>query len=118
MTPFIDKNVDILSVIDTFSRWCELRAIKDRKAVSVAEDLLEVFYCRGPPLNITMDNAKELQSDLMHNMLASIEIYSQKICSYRPQSNWMVKSLNKRVKTKFQLWQVDPLHWDKSLKAI
>ena len=118
LTVSLDKNVYIVSVIDTFTRWCELRAIKDRKAVSVAEALLDVFYCRGPPLNITMDNAKELKSDLMHNMLSSMGIYSQKICPYRPQSNGMVESLNKRVKIKLQLWQVDPLYWDKSLKAI
>ena len=114
----LDKNVYIVSVIDTFTRWCELRAIKDRRAVSVAEALLEVFYCRGPPLNITMDNAKELQSDLMHNMLSSMGIYKQRICPYRPQSNGMVESLNKRVKIKMQLWEVDPLYWDRSLRAI
>ena len=114
----MEENVYIVSVIDTFTRWCELRAIKNRKAASVAEALLDVFYCRGPPLNVTMDNAKELKSDLMQNLLASMGIYSQKICPYRPQSNGMVESLNKRVKTKLQLWQVDPLYWDKSLKAI
>ena len=118
LTVSLEKNVYIVSVIDTFTRWCELRAIKNRKAASVAEALLDVFYCRGPPLNVTMDNAKELKSDLMQNLLASMGIYSQKICPYRPQSNGMVESLNKRVKTKLQLWQVDPLYWDKSLKAI
>ena len=32
--------------------------------------------------------------------------------------NGMVEELDKRIKTKLQLWVVEPLYWDKSLKAI
>ena len=100
LTTSADENVYIQSVINTFTRWCELRPIKNRRAVSVAEALLEIFYVRGLPKNITFDNAKELQSDMMHNMLKSIGIHTQRICPYRPQSNRMVEALNKRIKTK------------------
>ena len=114
----LNGNVYILSCIDMFTRYCELKPLKDRQAVTVAEKMLEIFYIRGPCLNITMDNARELQSDFMKSFLKDLGIYSQPICPYRPQSNGMVESLNKRVKMKLQLLEVEPLYWDRSLPAI
>ena len=111
-------NTYILSVIDTFSRWCELRSIKDRSSLSVAEGLLDILYVRGPCLNIQTDNAKEFQSDFFKGFIRDMGIYQQPICPYRPQTNGMVESLNKRIKQKMQLLGVDGTTWDTTLPAI
>ena len=118
MATTLNKNQYVLSAICTFTRWCELRPLKDRQAITVAEALLEIFLVRGPPLNIQFDNAKEFQSKFLEAFLKDMYIYSQKICPYHPESNGIVESLNKRIKIKMQILEVDPIYWDKELPAI
>ena len=108
----------ILSVIDTFTRWCELRPIRNRSSLSVAEGLLSILYVRGPCLNLQTDNAREFQSEFFKGFLRDMGIYQQPICPYRPQTNGVVESLNKRIKQKMQLMEVDSTTWALSLPAI
>jgi len=114
----LSGNVYILTVVDCFTRWAELRALKDRTAISVAEKLLEIMYVRGPPLNIQMDNARELQSELLTDFLQDLGIYSNKICPYHPQSNGLVESLNKRIKQQLLIFKSEGISWDNDLPAI
>ena len=111
-------NVYILTVIDIYSRWVELRPLKNKTTKEVADKLLDVFYTRGPPLNVQMDNDPALQSDMMRDMLQDMGIYQQKICPYRPQSNAKVESANFRVKLKLQLWDSEGITWDLDLPGI
>jgi len=114
----LSGNVYILTVVDCFTRWAELRPLKDRTAMSVAEKLLEIMYVRGPPVNIQMDNARELQSELLTDFLQDIGIYSNKICPYHPQSNGLVESLNKRIKQQLLIFKSEGISWDSDLPAI
>ena len=114
----LNGNVYILTVIDCFTRWMELRPLKDRTAQSVAEQLLSVFYVRGPPLSIQADNAKELQSEFLTNFLTDLGITSNKICPYHPQSNGIVESANKRIKLQLKIFDSQGITWDTDLPAI
>ena len=79
---------------------------------------MEVLYVRGPPLNIQMDNAKELQSNLLSELLFDLGIHSNKICPYHPQSNGMVECLNKRIKQQLQIFKSEGITWDRDIPAI
>ena len=114
----LNGNVYILTVVDCFSRYCELRPLKDRNAITVAEALLEIMYIRGPPLNIQMDGARELQSELISDFLNDLGIYSNPICPYHPESNGIVESLNKRIKQHLRIFKSEGITWDNDLPAI
>ena len=111
-------NVYILTIIDCFTRWIEIRALPDRCATSVAEKLLDVFFLRGPPLSIQADNAREFQSEFLTDFLRDLGIASNKICPYHPQSNGMVEAANKRIKTQLQIFDSQGITWDNDLPAI
>jgi len=118
MPKTLKGNTYILTVIDIYSRWVELRPLRNKTTKEVADKLLDIFYIRGPPLNVQFDNDPALQSAMMTNLLRDMGIYQQKICPYRPQSNAKVESANFRVKMKLQLWDSEGITWDDDLAPI
>ena len=111
-------NVYILTVIDCFSRWVELRPLKNKSTEAVGNGLLDVFMVRGPPLNLQLDNDAALKSQVMVDYLADMGIFKGNICPYQPTSNGQVESANKRVKRLLQIFDSQPISWDDDLKGI
>ena len=114
----IDGNLYILTYVDLFSRWVELRAIPDKTAKSVVTAIDSIFSVRGPCVNLTSDNGREFSNVLVSNYLKDLGVYFNKICPYRPQSNGLCERTNRKVKQSLQFLNDVELTWDRELASI
>ena len=47
---------------DHFSKFCVLRALKNKKAETVAAELVQIFSLMGPPCILQSDNGREFKN--------------------------------------------------------
>ena len=114
----LDGNVYILTYVDLFSRWIEIRPLPDKSASSVLKALDSIFAVRGPCINLTGDNGREFINSLVQNYLKDLGIYWNKICPYRPQSNGHCERKNQQIKQALQFRENIELTWDRELPSI
>ena len=114
----LDGNVYILTYVDLFSRWIEIRALPDKTAPSVLRALDSIFSVRGPCLNLTGDNGREFINKLVQNYLKDLGIHWNLICPYRPQSNGLCERKNQQIKQALQFRKDVEFLWDRELPSI
>ena len=114
----LDSNQYILTYVDQFSRWTELRALQDKTADNVVKALDDIFTVRGPPLNVQSDNGREFINETVQNYLFDLGIKHTPIAPYHPESNGLVERTNRKVKQQLQLQQVEDLVWDQFLPSL
>ena len=68
MVPSNQGNVCYLLVIDVFTRFVFLKALKDQTAISVARALLEIFATVGFPRIVGSDNGSEFVNEIMQEL--------------------------------------------------
>jgi transposase InsO family protein len=54
----------ILTYQDHFTKFVSLRALESKKAVEVADKLMDIFCERGSPTFLHSDNGKEFQNQV------------------------------------------------------
>ena len=118
MSKTLDGNCYILTYVDLFSRWIEIRPLPDKSASSVLKALDSIFSVRGPCINLTGDNGREFINSLVQNYLRDLGIYWNKICPYRPQSNGHCERKNQQIKQALQFKENIELTWDRELPSI
>ena len=101
----LDGNVYILTYVDLFSRWIEIRPLPDKTAESVLKGLDSIFSVRGPCINLTGDNGREFINKVVQNYLKDLGIHWNLICPYRPQSNGLCERKNQQIKQALQFRQ-------------
>ena len=114
----LDGNVYILTYVDLFSRWIEIRPLPDKTAESVLKGLDSIFSVRGPCINLTGDNGREFINKVVQNYLKDLGIHWNLICPYRPQSNGLCERKNQQIKQALQFRQDINLVWDRELPSI
>jgi transposase InsO family protein len=92
-----DGNKYILVLIDVFSRFVELIAVKDRTAETTAKAIIQWIGRYGSPYEILSDNAKEYLSDLTEKLLSYADIYHLTIKAHSHEENSIVERVNKEV---------------------
>ena len=118
MSKTLDGNCYILTYVDLFSRWIEIRPLPDKSAASVLKALDSIFAVRGPCINLTGDNGREFINHLVQDYLKDLGIYWNKICPYRPQSNGHCERKNQQIKQALQFRDSIELTWDRELPSI
>ena len=95
----------ILTVLDTFSKYCWLYPLAEKKAVNVANALKHIFVDYGCPMYLQSDNGKEFTANVVQHLCSVMNIKEIHGSPYHPQSQGQVESLNKKVKStlKFRL---------------
>ena len=61
-------NEYVVVIVDTCTRWVELHPVKDLKAESIAQKLMEHFGRFGPPSEILTDRGTEYKNDLIQQL--------------------------------------------------
>lgn len=92
----------VLTMVDQASKWVEAKLIPDQKGCTVADTLLQEWFCRfGVPLKIITDNDPPFISDSLERVAAQMGIEKVRTTPYHPQGNAPVeafhKTLNKRL---------------------
>ena len=117
-TPTLTGKRYILTFIDEFSSWIELRSLEDRSAESVLKALDQIFSIRGPTLNLQTDKASEFTSELVQKYLRNSRVYWNQICPYKPTTNGKVERMNGKIKVALRLSDATELNWDESLPSL
>ena len=89
-------NKYILTVIDTFSRYTALYAIKNLTAATAAKVLVNHMCLYGVPIKLTTDNCTEYD-DVFKETLEVLATENYRIQAYSHQENGIVERANKEV---------------------
>jgi transposase InsO family protein len=87
----------LLVVVDVFSRFTVLRALKDKTATSVARALWDVFGHFGVPLVIQSDNGTEFANRVVNSLTKTLRVDHRFVAAYHPRANGLVERTNGTV---------------------
>ena len=92
-----DEYTHILVIIDNFSRYVGLYAIKGVTALEIARCILIHIGTFGCPEIIQMDNGSEFINDTVKEVIKLIGTTSAAILAYSKEENAIVERCNKEV---------------------
>lgn len=93
-------NVYILTVVDSFSKWAEAFAIRNKEAETVARTLVEHVYCRfGCPLELLSDNGLEVHGTIMKEVCRLLQIDKLNTSVYKPSTNATCERFHRTLNT-------------------
>ena len=81
----------LLVCIDVFTGYALLRALKDTMAVTIAQQLWEIFSILGFPTIIQSDNGPEYVSDVIRALIALTGMEQRLISPYNPRADGKVE---------------------------
>ena len=109
-----------LVICDYFSKFCWAVALKDHKAITVADALVHnVFLPMGLATYIHSDQGREFQSELLKKLSEMLQIGKTRTCPYRPQSDGLVERFNRTCLDMLaKLCDGNPADWDQHLPFV
>ena len=110
----------ILVLGDYFTKWTEAYALKDHTAYTVAEHLIQRFFCRfGLPRQIHSDHRPEFVSELIRCLCELLRIKKTRTVPYNPKSDGMVERFNRTVQGMLKTLVNDAQNdWDHHLPFV
>lgn len=92
------RRIEMLTMIDAFSRWVEAEIVPNKLASTVASSLMRNWICRfGIPKRLVSDNEATFVSDLLKRLAASLGIKKITTIPYRPQGNAPVEAFHRTL---------------------
>ena len=98
-------------IIDAFSRFIEISAVKDVSAISAAKPLIDFIGRYGCPDEILTDNGTEYCNQLMDQVYSLIDTHHLTILAYSHEENSIVERANREVRR-----HLNALIFDKRIK--
>ncbi|KFM71017.1 Transposon Ty3-I Gag-Pol polyprotein, partial [Stegodyphus mimosarum] len=93
----LNKNRYLLVIVDHFSKWTEIVALKRASAKTVADAFLHRYIFKyGAPIKVISDNGKQFVSQIFENICSGLGIRHIKMVPYRPQAN-IAERVNKNI---------------------
>lgn len=96
-------NYMYLIIIDSFSKWVDVKELNNIKAESTMNALREYFSTWGIPSRIVSDNGPTFVSDKFRSFLKNNGISHTLTAPYHPSSNGAAENSVKYFKNKFKL---------------
>ena len=113
-------DVYICTVVDVFSKWLEIFAIRNKEAHTIARVLVEKVFCRmGTPLSILSDRGGEVDGQVIREVCQLLHIDKLRTSSYHPACNAQIVRQHRTLNT--ILGQVVSNHqtdWDEMLPYV
>ena len=81
----------ILVCVDVFTRFLVCRAIRDKKAPTVAEELVKIFSILGLPRIIQSDNGTEFANNILAKVAEILHIDQKFTTPNYPAQNGLVE---------------------------
>jgi transposase InsO family protein len=109
----------ILTLVDVFTGFVILKALKTGTAIEVGRALLEVWGCFGPPKILSCDNAPNFVNEVLTAMHQLTGVEPRYITKYHPQASGKVERCNQTVTKIIQkLHHGEVRHWPALLPII
>ena len=116
--PTSNKHSYILTMIDRFTRWLSVHAIKDTSAKNIAKIFIENWVSNfGTPSIITTDRGQQFQSALFQELMQTLGKTHIKTTAYHPCANGLVERFHRQLKAALAA-QPDPTKWSKYLPIV
>jgi hypothetical protein len=109
----------LLVIVDYFTRWVELFALRQTTATQIANIIIDEIICRyGAPKYILSDNGPQFISILFNEICKDLGIARKFTANYHPQTN-MTERVNRTLKPLIAIYtQNHPGLWDKELQKL
>lgn len=102
-------------IIDYFSRYKEIKIIKNITSTNTINLLKEIFSRLGFPVSITADNGKQFVSEEMKNFCKENGIQIHHTVPYWPQMNGEVERQNREILKRLKISQAQKTNWQQDL---
>ena len=107
----------LLVAMDYFTKWPEVYAIPNQEASTVADVLVNNFFCRfGVPMELHSDQGRNFESRLLREILGRLGVRKTRTTPLHPQSDGMaeryVKTIEEHLRKVVSRHQRD---WDERL---
>jgi transposase InsO family protein len=107
-----------LLVIDVFTRFIFLKALRDQTAISVARALLEIFATVGFPRIVGSDNGSEFVNETMQELCRVSMIDHRLISAYHHRANGLAeRAIRSTSDTIYKMLEGQVDKWDQYLLA-
>lgn len=123
--PWIDVAIDylgplpsgdhLLVIIDYYSRYKEIKAMKNITASETIKVLKEIFSRLGFPVTLTSDNAKQLTGGEFEDYCEENGITPYNTIPYWPQQNGEVERQNRDILKRLKISQIERKDWKQEL---
>lgn len=97
--PSFKGNKYLMNVVDHLTGWAESYPIRDKKATTVWQTLLQEFFPRhGHPDILITDQGTEFNNHIFDEGLRCLRIDHKRTTPYHPQTNGVVERFNRTLK--------------------
>ena len=110
-SPFSELSIDLLKlpnadaygmkyvvvVVDNFSRWTSLVAVRNKSAVEATRALLHVIGSFGAPLSLRSDGGAEFVNGVINGITRLLGISHHVVLPYTPTANGIVERANRAI---------------------
>ena len=93
-----NNNIHILTVVDNFTKFIKVYALKDRTAATAARYMYDYCMQLGVPIIIYSDKDPAFQSDFFRYLLSHLGIDKKTTTGYNPRANGLCEKSNGIVK--------------------
>ena len=113
-------NSYILVVGDYFTRWMEAYPIPNQEATTVANKLVDEFFCRfSIPEQLHSDQGKQFESEVIAAICKQLQIDKSRTTPYHPQSDGLVERFNRTLISMLATCaQKNPFDWETHVKKM
>ena len=120
LTPSKSENTYILVASDYFTRWVEAYAIPNQEAVTVANKLVDEFFCRfSVPEQLHSDQGRQFEANVMQEVCRLLQIDKTRTTPYHPQSDGLVERFNRTMLAMLaSTVEEDPSNWEQHLRKV
>ena len=109
----------ILTIVESFSRFPVLVALKSQRADELSEAIFSHVFCNwGAVLTLVSDLGKNLTSKVMKCLCDKFKVKHVFTSSYHAQSNSCCENLNRNIWNTLRVYCEDQQQWPKFLPAI
>ena len=114
------KNCYILVVADYYTKWVECFAIPDQEAKTIAQRLVDEFFCRfAIPDQIHSDQGRQFESSVMTEVCKLLQIEKTRTTPYHPQFDGQVERFNRTLVDMLSATcKEHPFDWENHLKKV
>ena len=108
----------LLVVMDYFTKWADAIPLRDQKATTIADAVIKLCSNFGLPDVLHLDQGRNFESSLFHQVLQVFGIHKTRTTAYHPQSDGMVERFNCSLLQLLRCYVETEEDWERFLPLV